>query len=57
MKANSAWQIGCNGNEVPFTYGGRRWLYVWNGKQHGYIDLDTDIVYEDYRDGHRSVIS
>jgi hypothetical protein len=45
------WVAGCGGNEIPFTYNGRRWLYVFNPAtcRHGYLDLDTDIVTFDYR--------
>jgi hypothetical protein len=52
-----AWRVGCGGTEVPFTYGGRRYLYVFNGVKHGYLDMDTDVVYEDYRDGYREVVA
>jgi len=52
----TTWQVGCGGLETPFTYGGRSWLYVWDGTQHGYLDLATDAVFLDYRDGYREVI-
>jgi hypothetical protein len=52
------WQPACNGNEVPFLYNGERWLYVWDraSRRHGYLHMATDIVYADYRDGHREVV-
>ena len=45
------WQVGCGGHEVPFTYGHTRWLYVFqpSSGRHGYLNLDTDIVHDDYR--------
>jgi hypothetical protein len=45
-----AWVPGGGGTETPFTHNGTRWLYVWNHArmEHGYLNLDTDIVYDDY---------
>ena len=45
------WVPACGGREVPFHYEGTRWLYVWNPalKKHGYLNLDTDVVYDNYR--------
>ena len=45
------WVNGCGGSERPFLYNGTRWLYVYNPKrhEHGYLNLDTDIVNEDFR--------
>jgi hypothetical protein len=45
------WVPACGGQEVPFTFEGTRWLYVWNpGRaEHGYLNLDNDRVYPDYR--------
>lgn len=45
------WVVGCGGSEVPFTYGLSRWLYVYHPRsgKHGYLNLDTDVVHEDYR--------
>lgn len=36
----------CDGTETPFTVNGRRWLYCYDTdlKQHGYLDIDNDIV-------------
>lgn len=41
----------CGGTETPFTYNGTRWLYVWDTveKRHWYLNLETDILSEDYR--------
>lgn len=41
----------CGGLEVPFTYQGTRWLYVWDSatREHGYLNLDTDIIHDDYK--------
>lgn len=43
------WYPACGGTEVPFTSRGVRWLYVYNPvqHQHGYLNLDTDIVNTD----------
>ena len=40
------WVTGANGTEVPGLRGGRWVLYVFNPKtrQHGYLDLATDVV-------------
>ena len=47
------WRTGCGGTEEPFEYHGTRWLYVFNParEQHGYLNLDTDVVHADYRQG------
>lgn len=44
------WVPACGGQEVEFTHNGARWLYVWNPARnaHGYLNLDTDIVSENY---------
>lgn len=42
------WVPACGGNEMPLIHKNQRWLYVYNpatGK-HGYLNLDTDIVYQ-----------
>lgn len=41
----------CGGLEVPFTFNGARWLYVWDKAtgDHGYLNLDTDIIHADYK--------
>ena len=44
MKNEANWQAACGGSEIPFVVNGTRWLYVWNGTEHGYLNLDTDIV-------------
>ena len=41
------WVPACGGKETPYrTRAGRRVLYVYNpGRhEHGYLDMDTDIV-------------
>ena len=45
------WVAACNGLERPFEYLGTRWQYVFNPatRCHGYLNLDTDIVSDDYR--------
>jgi hypothetical protein len=45
------WVVGCGGSEVPFEYWGTRWLYVFqpSSGRHGYLNLDTDVVHDDYR--------
>ena len=45
------WVAACGGLELPFEKDGVRWLYVFNpGQQkHGYLNLGTDIVCEDFR--------
>lgn len=43
------WRAACGGNEVPFTFEGEQWLYVFDGKRHGYLRLSEDVVYDDYR--------
>lgn len=45
------WVVGCGGNEVPFTYNNERWLYVFHPQsgRHGYLNLNTDTVHDDYR--------
>jgi hypothetical protein len=42
------WVTGCMGTEEPCTRNGRRMLYVYNPatQQHGWLDLDTDVVTE-----------
>ena len=42
------WVPACGGLEVPFTYNGTRWLYVFNPRrhEHGHLNLDTDIVHD-----------
>jgi len=44
------WVAACGGNETDFTYGGTRWLYVFNPakQQHGWLNLDTDVVHDYY---------
>ena len=45
------WVVACAGTETPFRHGRNRWLYLYNpatGK-HGYLNLDTDVVEDDYR--------
>lgn len=46
-----SWVPACGGTEEPFQYGNRRFLYVFNpaSEKHGYLDLGSDIVYDDYR--------
>ena len=43
------WVPGCGGTEVPFTYSGVRYLYVWQPStgKHGWLNMDTDIVQEE----------
>lgn len=43
------WVAACGGNEIEFTHYGTRWLYVYNPArdEHGYLNLDTDIVQPD----------
>lgn len=43
------WYPACSGLEVPFTFNGKQWLYVYNPVQHkhGYLDISADIVYAD----------
>jgi hypothetical protein len=45
------WVVACGGREAPFTYCGTRWVYVFNPstEKHGYLNLDTDVVHDDYR--------
>jgi len=45
------WVPACGGLETPFTYNNTRWLYVfnWATQERGYLNLDTDIVEEDYK--------
>jgi len=49
MKNEGNWVAACGGLEKPMLVNGTRWLYVWNGTtgQHGWLNLDTDIVYTD----------
>ena len=44
------WVPGCGGNEVPFTFNGGRWLYVFNPAtcMHKYLNLDTDMIHDDF---------
>lgn len=51
LSSNPAIGPACGGLEVPFTYQGTRWLYVWDSetKEHGYLNLDNDIIYDDYK--------
>ena len=44
------WVAACGGHEKPFTHNGTEWLYVWNPStgEHGYLNLGTDIVEENY---------
>jgi len=51
------WRAAGYGMETPFTYHGQRWLYVWDGRRHGYLNMDTDTVYTGYRDGEREIIA
>lgn len=41
------WVVACGGLEEPMHYNGGMWLYVYNPYrcQHGYLNLDDDIVY------------
>ena len=50
-RENGRWQVGCGGTETPVTFDGTRWLYVFQPSTgtHGYLNLDTDIVHNDYR--------
>lgn len=45
------WIPACGGNEIPFLHNGTEWLYVYNPRTegHGYLNMGTDIVHEDYR--------
>lgn len=42
--AHPDYSIGCGGFEVPTTYQGRTYLYVWNRvlEQHEYYVFETD---------------
>ena len=47
MAANAdQWVPACGGTEQPFDYNGTRYLYCFNPqkREHGYINLDTDIL-------------
>ena len=43
------WFPACGGKEIEFKHYGTRWLYVYNPvrDEHGYLNLDTDIVQPD----------
>jgi hypothetical protein len=45
------WVVACGGSEEPFEYWGERWLYVFHPRsgKHGYLNMSTDVVHEDYR--------
>lgn len=45
------WVPAGGGLETPFIHNGTPWLYVfnWATQEHGYLNLHTDIVEEDYR--------
>lgn len=45
------WLPACGGTEVPFTYEGVRWLYVWNPAKamHKYLRLDGGGIFDNYR--------
>lgn len=49
-KLDDRWVAGGGGKETPFTYNNKRWLYVYNHKtrEHGFLDMDSDIVYNSY---------
>lgn len=51
QEENGRWVPGCGGSEEPFEYWGERWLYVFqpSSGRHGYLNLSTDVVHEDYR--------
>lgn len=44
------WVAACGGLETPFLHNGAEWLYVFNPStgEHGYLNLGTDLVTEDY---------
>lgn len=46
------WVPAGGGLETPFKYRGTRWLYCFNAaeQRHGYLNLDTDIVHDNYRE-------
>ena len=46
------WVPACGGREEPFQHKGTRWLYVYNPAlgEHAYLNLDQDLVVEDYHD-------
>lgn len=46
---DDAWVVGAVGTEQPFVRGGRWYLYVHNpaSGRNGYLDLATDVVYDD----------
>ena len=50
MKADR-WVAACGGKEDPFGFNGIMWLYVFNPDQgqHGYLNMSTDIVNENYK--------
>lgn len=52
-RALDAWVPACGGQELPFLADGTRWLYVWNAgrREHGYLNMDQDIVYPNWRAG------
>lgn len=47
------WVPACGGAEEPFTYNGKRYLYMWNitTGQHAYYCANDDRFYVDYREG------
>lgn len=44
------WVPACGGYETPFSHNGTEWLYVFNPslRQHGYLNMREDIVYDQY---------
>lgn len=47
---DDTWVAACGGYETPFSHNGTCWLYVFNPhmRQHGYLNMRTDIVHDDY---------
>ena len=47
--AHPDYEIGCGGNESPFEWGRKTYLYVWNKKQkvHEYYCFEDDLFYSD----------
>jgi hypothetical protein len=43
------WHVGCGGNEVPFLFNGKKYIYVWNSEEraHYYYCFDDDIFVND----------
>ena len=54
-RGDDTWVPACGGHEVPFTYEGRQWLYVFNPAKgmHKYLNMTDGGLFAQYDQLHR----